>query len=67
MEVTETPVVTVMKDILRPDDIIETHISYVFIKDDFVYKVKKSVDFGFLDFTSKKKRKAMCIVEKRPQ
>lgn len=66
MEVTETPVVTVMKDILRPDDIIETHISYVFfIKDDFVYKVKKSVDFGFLDFTSKKKRKAMCIVEKK--
>lgn len=64
MEVTETPVVTVMKDILRPDKIIETHISHVFIKDDFVYKVKKSVDFGFLDFSSKKKRKAMCLVEK---
>ncbi|PLX69840.1 MAG: gluconate kinase [Denitrovibrio sp.] len=64
MEVTETPVVTVMKDILRPDEIIETHISYVFIKDEYVYKVKKSVDFGFLDYTSKKKRKAMCIVEK---
>jgi len=64
MEVTETPVVTVMKDILRPDKILETHISYVFIKDDFVYKVKKDVDFGFLDFSSKKKRKAMCIVEK---
>jgi aminoglycoside phosphotransferase family enzyme/predicted kinase len=64
MEVTETPVVTVMKDILRPDRILETHISTVFIKDDFVYKVKKSVDFGFLDFSSKKKRKAMCLVEK---
>jgi len=64
MEVTETPVVTVMKDILRPDKILETHISHVFIKDDFVYKVKKGVDFGFLDFSSKKKRKAMCLVEK---
>jgi len=64
MEVTETPVVTVMKDILRPDRVLETHASTVFIKDDFVYKVKKSVDFGFLDYSSKKKRKAMCIVEK---
>ncbi|ADD68289.1 gluconate kinase [Denitrovibrio acetiphilus DSM 12809] len=64
MEVIETPVVTVMKEILKPDKIIETHISQVFIKDDFVYKVKKNVDFGFLDFSSKKKRKVMCIVEK---
>lgn len=64
MDVTETPVVTVMKDILRPDKILETHASTVFIKGDFVYKVKKDVDFGFLDYSSKKKRKAMCIVEK---
>lgn len=64
MEVTETPVVTIMKEILKPDRILETHISNVFIKDDCVYKVKKSVDFGFLDFSSKKKRKAMCLVEK---
>jgi aminoglycoside phosphotransferase family enzyme/predicted kinase len=64
MEINETPVVTVMKDILRPDKILETHISYVFIKDDLVYKVKKSVDFGFLDFSSKKKRKIMCLLEK---
>ncbi|PLX71023.1 MAG: gluconate kinase [Denitrovibrio sp.] len=64
MDVTETPVVTIMKDILKPDKIIETHASTVFIKDDFVYKVKKNVDFGFLDYSSKKKRKAMCIVEK---
>jgi len=64
MEINETPVVTVMKDILRPDKILETHISYVFIKDDYVYKVKKGVDFGFLDFSSKKKRRAMCLLEK---
>jgi aminoglycoside phosphotransferase family enzyme/predicted kinase len=64
MESTETPVVTVMKELIKPDRIAETHISYVFLKDDYVYKVKKSVDFGFLDFGTKKKRKAMCILEK---
>jgi len=64
MEITETPIVTVMKDILKPEKILETHASTVFIKDGFVYKVKKDVDFGFLDYSSKKKRKAMCIVEK---
>lgn len=64
MEITETPVVTVMKELIKPERIAETHISYVFLKGDEVYKVKKSVDFGFLDFSSKKKRKAMCILEK---
>lgn len=64
MEITETPVVTIMKELVKPDKILETHISYVFIKGDYVYKVKKSVDFGFLDFSTKKKRKAMCILEK---
>lgn len=64
MDYNETPVVTVMKELIKPDKILETHISYVFIKDDLVYKVKKSVDFGFLDFNSKKKRKAMCLLEK---
>ena len=29
--------------------IVQTHISYVFVTDTFVYKVKKPVDFGFLD------------------
>ena len=32
-------------------DLVQTHISYVFLAGDFVYKVKKPVDFGFLDFT----------------
>jgi len=61
--VNETPVVTIMKDLVKPIDIKETHISYVFITDEFVYKVKKSVDFGFLDFSTKKKRRAFCYLE----
>lgn len=64
MEITETPVVTVMKELVKPEKIMETHGSYTFLKDEFVYKVKKSVDFGFLDYSSKKKRKAMCLLEK---
>lgn len=64
MEVNETPVVTIMKELIKPEKIMETHGSYTFLKDDLVYKVKKSVDYGFLDYSSKKKRKAMCILEK---
>ncbi|WP_319379684.1 AAA family ATPase [Thiomicrorhabdus sp.] len=30
---------------------IETHISVVFLTGEFAYKLKKPVDFGFLDFT----------------
>jgi aminoglycoside phosphotransferase family enzyme/predicted kinase len=42
---------------------IQTHISDVFIAPPFVYKVKKPVDFGFLDFTTLKKRKYFCEKE----
>jgi len=45
--------------------LIQTHISYILIAGDFVYKVKKPVDFGFLDFTSLDKRKYYCEEELR--
>jgi aminoglycoside phosphotransferase family enzyme/predicted kinase len=44
---------------------LQTHASYVFIAGDYVYKVKKPVDFGFLDFTSLEKRKFYCEEELR--
>ena len=49
----------------RPSTIshLETHISHVFIGDKFVYKVKKPVDFGFLDFSTLKKRHFFCEKE----
>ena len=43
--------------------LIQTHISYVFITDNFVYKFKKPVDFGFLDFTTLAKRHHYCQQE----
>ena len=43
--------------------LVQTHISYVLITDDFVYKFKKPVDFGFLDFTTLALRKLYCQEE----
>jgi aminoglycoside phosphotransferase family enzyme len=42
---------------------IETHISLLFLTGNYVYKVKKPVDFGFLDFTTLEKRKFFCEQE----
>ncbi|NIO20676.1 MAG: hypothetical protein GTN76_08040 [Candidatus Aenigmarchaeota archaeon] len=42
---------------------IQTHISWVFLTGNFVYKIKKPVDFGFLDFTTLDKRKKFCKKE----
>jgi len=39
---------------------IQTHISHVFMAPPFVYKIKKPVDFGFLDYSSLEKRKHFC-------
>ncbi|HAX25698.1 MAG TPA: kinase, partial [Chloroflexi bacterium] len=46
-------------------EVIQTHISVVFLAGDYVYKVKKSVDFGFLDFTTPRRRLAACQAEVR--
>jgi aminoglycoside phosphotransferase family enzyme len=41
----------------------ETHISLLFFTGTHVYKLKKPVDFGFLDFTTLEKRKYFCEQE----
>ncbi len=41
----------------------QTHISWVFLTENFVYKVKKAVDFGFLDFSTLEKRRIFCEKE----
>jgi aminoglycoside phosphotransferase family enzyme/predicted kinase len=46
-------------------ELVETHISHLFLTGSFVYKVKKSVDFGFLDFTALEKRRHFCQEEVR--
>ncbi len=43
--------------------IVQTHISFVLLAGDFVYKFKKPVDFGFLDFSTLEKRKYCCEQE----
>ena len=45
--------------------LIQTHISFVVLAGERVYKVKKPVDFGFLDFTTLDKRQRMCEAEVR--
>lgn len=58
--------------LLRPDvydhpvrtiELIETHISWVLLTGDFAYKIKKPVDFGFLDFSTLEKRYTCCMQE----
>jgi len=44
-------------------EVIQTHISFIFLTEKFVYKVKKAVDFGFLDFTTLEKRRFFCEKE----
>ena len=62
------------KDLLDPSSypdknkairLVETHISMVFIGDRYVYKIKKPVNFGFLDFTTLDKRRYYCKEEIR--
>jgi aminoglycoside phosphotransferase family enzyme len=44
-------------------ELIQTHISYVFLTKNYVYKVKKAVNFGFLDFSTLDKRHLFCEKE----
>ena len=45
--------------------VCQTHISVVFLTDQFAYKVKKPVNLGFLDFSTLKKRRHFCDEEVR--
>ena len=43
----------------------ETHMSWVFLTDDQVYKLKKPVRFPYLDFSNLRRREAACRAELR--
>ena len=45
--------------------LIETHISWVLLTGKFAYKIKKPINFGFLDFSTLEKRKFCCQEEIR--
>jgi aminoglycoside phosphotransferase family enzyme len=59
----------VVEALMRPEaydedpgqiELVQTHISFVFLTRNFAYKVKKAVDLGFLDFTTLEKRRFFC-------
>jgi aminoglycoside phosphotransferase family enzyme len=50
---------------IKSIELIQTHISYVALTGRFAYKIKKPVNFGFLDFSTLEKRKFFCEEEVR--
>lgn len=45
--------------------VMETHISWILLTGDFVYKIKKPVDFGFIDYSTLDRRAHFCQEEVR--
>ena len=45
--------------------LLQTHVSYLFLTDAHVYKIKKPVDFAFLNFTTLDRRRFYCNEEVR--
>jgi aminoglycoside phosphotransferase family enzyme len=44
---------------------LQTHISHVLLAGDYVHKIEKPVDMGFLDYTTLEKRRFHCEEEVR--
>jgi uncharacterized protein len=51
--------------VTEPIALIQTHVSYVLLTGEFVYKLKKPVNYGFLDFSTLEKREHFCHEELR--
>jgi aminoglycoside phosphotransferase family enzyme/predicted kinase len=51
--------------VVEPIRLMQTHVSYVLLTGDYAYKVKKPVDFGFLDYSTLAKRQHFCQEELR--
>ena len=49
----------------RSIQLLETHISWLFVTDHFVYKLKKPVRFDFVDFSTPELRHRACLDEVR--
>lgn len=49
----------------EPVTLMQTHASFLLLTGDYVYKVKKSVNFGFLDYSTLEKRHHFCNEELR--
>jgi uncharacterized protein len=62
----------ILKTLLKPDaypekpskvELIQTHVSWIFLTDSHAYKIKKPVDFGFLNFSTIDRRRFYCNEE----
>ena len=51
--------------VTEPIQLVQTHISYILLTGDYAYKVKKPVNYGFLDFSTLDKREHFCHEEIR--
>jgi uncharacterized protein len=51
--------------VMLPIQLMQTHASYVLLTGEFVYKLKKPVNFGFLDYSTVEKRQHFCTEEIR--
>jgi aminoglycoside phosphotransferase family enzyme len=47
----------------RKIKLVQTQMSFVFLTGDYVYKVKKPVNLGYLDYTTLEKRHFFCLQE----
>lgn len=65
---------TLLKSLLQPGAypdptgdvcLIQTHVSWIFLAGKFAYKIKKPVDFGFLNFSTLDRRMFYCQEEVR--
>ncbi|MEA5618266.1 AAA family ATPase [Cronbergia sp. UHCC 0137] len=51
--------------VTEPIQLIQTHVSYVLLTGNYAYKLKKPVNFGFLDYSTLEKRHHFCQEELR--
>src|SRR6185369_16485422 len=65
---------TILKSLLKADaypdptssvELLQTHVSWIFLTDNHAYKVKKPVDVGFLNFSTIDRRRFYCNEEVR--
>ena len=46
-------------------EVLETHLSWVLLTGPYAYKIKKPVDLGFADFSTRARRRRFCALELR--
>ena len=63
---------SIIEDLLKPESyphrpprikLVQTQMSFVFLTGEYVYKVKKPVNLGYLDYTTLEKRRFFCQQE----